>query len=275
MNEGGWGEAFLGQWDAFKQSLKKPEIEKVETVEPEPTQTFTTGKEEETPTVTPAAEKELSAALDVVPGNDDFILYMQHQQGIAGAKSLLQAAAGIGKIHPSTMAVKTCSRLGGKVPYANLQCNIPSDKPDYKKQIVDALNKGDEKKGATLFLKMWKEKWNSKSQQAKISIDKPDNAQIKSLLQKYCKEYGVPFDFATTVALIESGLNPKAGNSKYKGLFALSDSGFKRYAPSGNIFNAEDNCKAGIQILKTNIKEFTKYIGPLIAKLDIGSWAKT
>ena len=219
-----------------------------------------------------------AANLDVInaiPGNDDFMLYMQHQQGMGGAKGLLAASAGTGSIHPETLKVKVCSHLGGRVPYANLQCNIPSDRPQYKRDIVAALNAGDQKTGASLFLKMWKEKWNDKSKQAKQLINQSQHAQLKSLITKYCSKYGVPFDFAITVAMIESGFNPKSGNARYKGVFALSDKEFKEYVPGGNIFNMEDNVNAGIQCLKNNIKQFTKYLGPLLAKIDVGSWAKT
>lgn len=271
----GWGGAFLsafGQADpfGFKGGASSDKPDKVET--PPPTQpssaTPSTGS---TSTVSPANLEVVNA----VPGNDDFMLYMQHQQGMGGAKGLLAAADGSGSIHPDTLKVKNCSHLGGRVPYANLQCNIPSDRPQYKKDIVAALNAGDQKTGASLFLKMWKEKWMDKSKKAKEMINQSKHAELKSLITQYCGKYGVPFDFACTVALIESGFNPNAGNAKYKGIFALSDKEFKEYVPGGNIKNMNDNVNAGIQCLKNNIKEFTKYLGPLLAKIDVGSWAKT
>ena len=274
LNEEGWGSALLGAWDSYNKAVSlagKPEAEKVEKVESKPTSSTPS------PTVSPTvnvAAADLSA-LNAVPGNDDFVLYMQHQQGIAGAKGLIQAAAGVGEIHPETLKIKGCSHLGGKVPYANLQCNIPSDRPQYKKDIVAALDKKDQKTGATLFLKMWKEKWAAKQQQAKAAINKPENAALKQTIEKYCLQDKVPFDFAITVAMIESGFNPKSGNSRYKGVYALSQEEFNKYVPGGNIYKMEDNVKAGIGCLKNNIKEFTKYLGPLLAKVDVGSWAKS
>lgn len=273
--EGGWGGAFLstlGQADpfGFKGGASSDKPDKVETAPPA-TPITSSPTSPTTPTVT-ATNLEV---VNAVPGNDDFMLYMQHQQGMGGAKGLLAASAGTGSIHPETLKVKVCSHLGGRVPYANLQCNIPSDRPQYKKDIVAALNAGDQKTGASLFLKMWKEKWNDKTKQAKQLINEPKHAELKALINQYCTKYGVPFDFACTVALIESGFNPNAGNSRYKGIYALSDKEFKEYVPGGNIKNMNDNVNAGIQCLKNNIKQFTKYLGPLLAKIDVGSWAKT
>lgn len=203
-----------------------------------------------------------------VPGNDDFTLYMQHQQGKAGAKGLIQAMQGTGKIHPDTLRVKSGTK------YANLVMNVPSDRPQVKTQLIQALDNGDQKTGATLFLNMWKEKWNSKGAQALKDINQPKHAKVKELITKYCQKYGVPFDFAVTVAYIESGFNPSSGNNKYKGVYALSKEEFNKYVPGGNIFDADNNINAGIQCLKNNIKEFTKSLGPTLATLKIGDWAK-
>jgi len=211
----------------------------------------------------------LPADFNPVPGNDDFTLYMQHQQGIAGAKGLIEASLGTGKLAPDTIKTKN------GVKYANLVMNIPSDKPQVKTSIIKALDAGDQKTAAALFLNMWKEKWKKQGDQAKMDINKPQNSAVKQTIQKYSSKFGVPFDFATTVAKIESGFNPKAGNNKYKGLYALSQSGFNKYVPGGNIFSAEDNASAGIQTLKDNIKEFKKTLGPrTLASLNIAPWAK-
>jgi hypothetical protein len=206
--------------------------------------------------------------VSAVPGNDDFTLYMQHQQGIAGAKGLIQAMQGTGKLHPETVKTKSGTK------YANLVMNVPSDRPQVKSQMIQALDNGDEKTAANLFLNMWKEKWASKGAQAQKAINEPKNAKVKEAITKYCQKYGVPYDFATTVAYIESGFNPSSGNNKYKGVYALSQEEFSKYVPGGSIFNAEDNINAGIQCLKRNIKEFTKYLGPTLATLKIGDWAK-
>ena len=147
-----------------------------------------------------------------VPGNDDFTLYMQHQQGIAGAKGLIEASLGTGKLAPDTI---------------------------------------------------------------KANINKPQNAVAKEAIKKYSSKWGVPFDFAIAVANIESGFNPKVGNNSYKGLYALSQSGFNKYVSRGDIYNADDNANAGIQTLRNNIKEFKRHLGPTtLASLNLASWAK-
>ena len=38
-------------------------------------------------------------------------------------------------------------------------------------------------------------------------------------------------------------------------MFALSQSEFNKYYPSGDIFNTEQNSRAGVQVLKERVKE--------------------
>ena len=204
-----------------------------------------------------------------VPGNDDFTLYMQHQQGVAGAKGLIEASLGTGKLTSDTIKTKNGKK------YANLISNVPNDKPQIKNSIIKALDSGDQKTASVLFLNTWKEKWNRAYKDAKTEIEKPQNSTAKSAIKKYSSVYGVPFDFAITVAKLESGFKPNVGNNTYKGLFALSQNGFNKYVPGGNIFNPDDNAKAGIQSLRDNIKEFKKQLGDkTLASLNIAQWAK-
>jgi hypothetical protein len=163
---------------------------------------------------------------------------------------------------------------GGK-KYANLVGNIPSDRPQVKAALIKALDAGDHKEAANLFLEMWKEKWKSKGIQGMKMIEEPKFKDIKESIMKYCLEYGVPFDFAVTVATIESGLNPAVGNSRYKGVYALSQEEFARRIPGGNIHNADHNIKAGIQHLRDNIKQFQKYLGTDLAGLNFSPWTKS
>jgi hypothetical protein len=208
--------------------------------------------------------------INTVPGNDDFTLYMQHQQGIAGAKGLIQASQGTGKMAPDTIKTKKGTK------YANLVMNIPKDRPQIKANLIKALDAGDQKTAALLFLNMWKEKWASKGKEALTNISQAKNAAVKQAIQKYCSKYGVPFEFAATVANIESGFNPKAGNNRYKGLFALSQEEFSKYVPGGNIYNLDNNVNAGIQCLRNNIRDFKKYLGPAtLATLNLGAWANS
>lgn len=207
-----------------------------------------------------AAEPEFT----ITPGNDDFALYMQHQQGVAGAASIIKALRGTGKLHPDTARI-------------NMLNNIPSDRPQVKKAMKEALAKGDQKTAAALFVNMWKEKWNSKSKEAKTAINKPQNAVAKKAIEAAAKKHGVPLDFAATVALIESGLNPNAGNRRYKGLFAMDPN--RDYdgliTPMGNKWaNPYLNADNGVKLLRRDIVNFKKQLGNDLASLQLSSWAK-
>jgi len=204
------------------------------------------------------------------PGNDDFALYMQHQQGIAGAAGIVKALNGTGKMAPDTIKTKS------GVKYANLVQNVPSDRPQVKKDIIAALDKGDQRTAAGLFLNMWKEKWVSKQAQARTAINVPKNATVKDAITKASTKYKVPFDFAITVAQIESGLNPNAHGATYKGLFAMQPG--SNYGgtvtPMGNGWNDPYiNSENGVKLLKNNISQFKKTLGNDWASLKVGSWA--
>ncbi len=204
-----------------------------------------------------------------VAGNDDFAIYLQHQQGPAGAAGLVKALNGTGNLASDTVKTK------GGVKYANIVKNVPSDKPQVKADVIKALDNGDEKTASALFLNTWKEKWFAKQKQAMIEIEKPANAAVKEAIQKYSIQYAVPFDFAVTVAMIESGLNPKAGNSTYKGLYAIqpnSNYGGKTIAVGKDWANADRNAEAGIKLLASQVKGFKKLLGGDWASLNVGDW---
>jgi hypothetical protein len=205
-----------------------------------------------------------------VAGNDDFALYMQHQQGVAGAAGIIKALNGTGKMNPETIKTK------GGVKYANLVQNIPSDKPQVKKDVIAALDKGDQKTAAALFLNTWKEKWFAKQAQARTAINVPKNATVKDAITKASNKYKVPFDFAITVANIESGLNPKAGNATYKGLFAMqpnSNYGGVTTAMGNRWADPYVNSENGVKLLSDSINKFKKTLGTDWASLKVGTWA--
>ncbi len=204
-----------------------------------------------------------------VSGNDDFTLYMQHQQGLAGATGLIKALNGTGEMHPETVKTKSGTK------YANIVMNVPSDRPQVKADIIKALDNGDQKTAAALFLNMWKEKWFAKQSQALKAINQPKNAAVKDAITKSSAKHNVPFDFAVTVAMIESGLNPLAGNNTYKGLFAMQPN--SNYGgvvkPMGE--NWKDpyvNAEAGIALLADNIQQFKRSLGGDWASLNVGTW---
>jgi hypothetical protein len=194
---------------------------------------------------------------------------MQHQQGLAGATGIIKALNGTGEMHPETIKTKS------GVKYANLVGNIPSDRPQAKTDLIKALDNGDQKTAAGLFLNMWKEKWFEKQNQALKAINDPKNAAVKDAITKFSSKYNVPFNFAVTVAMIESGLNPLAGNNTYKGLFAMrpeSNYGGVVKPMGANWKDPYVNAEAGIALLADNIKEFKKTLGGDWASLNIGTW---
>jgi soluble lytic murein transglycosylase-like protein len=211
------------------------------------------------------------AMFNAVQGNDDFALYMQHQQGMAGAKGLIQALNGTGQMHPDTVKTKSGTR------YANLVKNVPSDRPQIKADLIKALNNGDQKTAAGLFLSMWKEKWFSKQKQALAAINLPKNASVKDAITRSSAKYKVPFDFAITVAMIESGLNPLAHGPVYKGLYAMRpESNYGGVVkPMGESWkDPYVNAEAGIALLADNIKQFKKSLGKDLATLNLGGWTQ-
>jgi hypothetical protein len=202
----------------------------------------------------------------------DFVLYLQHQQGVAGANGLIRASLGNGKMVEDTVKTKK------GVKYANLVGNVPSDRPKDKEDIIKYLDAGNQKAAAATFINMWKDKWKRKYQQAKTEIDKPQNAKVKAVIYKYCKKYNVPFDFAVTCALIESGFNPNNGNATYKGLFAMNPK--LKYpgvdaTPLGNRWSDPDaNANAGIQLINVSIKQLKKMMEPANwAAINVSDWA--
>jgi len=214
---------------------------------------------------------ELKTNYNVVPGNDDFALYLQHQQGVAGAAGIIKALNGTGTMNSDTIKTKN------GVKYANLVGNIPNDKPQVKRDLIAALDAGDQKTAAAIFYNMWKEKWNERSARAKKAINETRNADVKKAIKQATDKYGVPFDFAVTVAMIESGLIPTLGNNKYKGLFAMDPN--QSYGgivtPMGNkwadpFLNADN----GVKLLRRDIVQFKKQLGKDLAVLNLSPWAK-
>lgn len=213
-----------------------------------------------------------SPAFNEVPGNDDFALYMQHQQGVAGAAGLVRALNGTGKMASDTIKTKN------GVKYANLVGNIPSDRADAKKEVIKALDSGDQKTAAKIFLNVWKSKWATKHEEAKKLINNPVNSKVKDAISQAASKNGVPFDFAITIANIESGFRPGAGNASYKGLFALTPSSSYGgvITPLGSKWNDPYlNADAGTKVLRSSIKLLKKQLGTTDwATLDVGNWAK-
>jgi hypothetical protein len=178
-----------------------------------------------------------------IGGDDEYLTFVQHNQGVTGALSLLKAKYGIGEIYPST-------KKSGMV------ANIPSDmEKEWGSQIREALKSGDDKRAATLFLEMWKIKYASKKQRGLELINKPEMAEIKKILQSASVTSGIPFETLVAIGTIESGLKPTVGNRTYKGLFALNPSTAVKYNPAINQSTVHDpviNADAASKMLATN-----------------------
>jgi peptidoglycan hydrolase-like protein with peptidoglycan-binding domain len=184
----------------------------------------------------------------LITGDTDYLYYLQHQQGAAGASSLIKAASGEGKLNPATRA------NSGRF----LTQNMPDG--DIADQISAAIDAGDDQRAAILFLNYWKNFWAFKKDRALTAIQQPKYSNIKSAIDAV--QTNLPKDFLYTVAFVESGLQakPREGG-KYKGLFAITDQNLKKYVPDGNIYNANDNAKAAIMDMEKNIQTFQKLAG--------------
>jgi hypothetical protein len=194
-------------------------------------------------------------------GDDEYLIFVQHNQGVAGATSLVNSKFGKGTIHPFT-------RSRGMVN------NIPRDlEKDFGTQIREALASGDDKRAATLFLEMWKMRYGQKKEQALQMINTPKYADIKVILEKASAESGVPFEVLATIANIESSLNPKAGNSTYKGLFALNPSTAVKYNPAlsyTSVYDPVINAQAGYKMLSSGKEQLAKALNKsgVLGELD-------
>lgn len=181
-------------------------------------------------------------------GNDEYLIFVQHNQGVAGATSLVNAKYGKGKINPFTRSKGMLS-------------NIPGDMPEYKSQIIEALGSGNEQRAASLFLEMWKAKYEAKKNEGMRLINNPKYSSIKQILEKTSADSGIPFDILVAIGNIESGLNPNSGNSTYRGLFALNPATAVKYNPSLNyetVYDPVINSDAAAKMLATGRDSLAK-----------------
>ena len=202
--------------------------------------------------------------LSGIGGNDEYLIYMLHQQGPGGAPALVEAMYGVGKLHPQQRN-------------KNLTANVVGSYKGMRSRIRRALDSGNEQEAATLFLNMWKETYANKKKKAMTEINSSKHAGVKSVIQKYSNQEGIPYDYLVTKAYIESGFNPKSGNRTYKGLFALDpNSGYAKKSglDASNVHDAEANTKSAIYLLKSQVGPFIDRLnrkGLLAAgKVDLG-----
>lgn len=185
-------------------------------------------------------------------GDMDFIYYMPHQQGSAGGSALVNAFLGKGDLHPATAA------NNARYLVSNIYGN-----EDLKNQIVQAVNSGNHRRAAALFLGYQKNIFNKKKQEAMTLINQPEYAEVKAAIDSVPTE--LPKDFLYAVANVESGLNPEAyrSSSPYMGLYAVTrDAVKKQIGPEGDPLNANHNALTGIRNLEEGVKLLKKSVAP-------------
>lgn len=193
----------------------------------------------------------------VTGGDQDYLEYLHHNQGPAGAAGLIKAYLGEDKLHPSTSA------NSGK--YLTNQIYIKELIP----QVQNAVNSGDHQRAAALFLGYLKDLWDKKEKQTLEVINKPQYKDVKDAIDRAKQDVGSNFssDFLYTTANVESGLNPNSGkgtNPMYGGLFAMTEEAMRKYG--GDRFNAYDNAKAAIQSMQEGSSLFHRIAGNSLDK---------
>ena len=187
--------------------------------------------------------------IDMIGGDNEYLMYLAHNQGAAGASQLVKAMLG----------------LGNKLPkWKNIRGNVPEKLyPGSISKIKAAYDSGDFRRAATIFLGIWKDRYNNVKKNILNDLNKPQNSEVKKAITASAGE--IPLNTLGTFAYIESGLNPKAGNQTYKGLFALNPN------PSGyaskyginyqNVYDPYANSKAAAKFIKDNTASFLKNVG--------------
>jgi hypothetical protein len=86
------------------------------------------------------------------------------------------------------------------------------------------------------------------------------DAGIQGMIEQEAKRQGLDPQLAVTIAARESSGDPRAVTGSYKGIYQLSDEGFRKFG-GGDIFNPEHNIRAGIASLKADAGAFKEHFG--------------
>jgi hypothetical protein len=166
----------------------------------------------------------------------DFVSYLVHQQGNAGAKAILYYA----------------KRGVIQIPAPN-----KFSKEDIQNHMV--RNVGSDFVGAVTpskFIQYWKVKLAQRYKEAASITPKFNN-----LLVKYSTMYNVPLNFVKAVCNTESGFKPESGNNRYKGLFQISMAEFNKVYPGDtDIYNIEKNINVGVKLLRNHLASYSEII---------------
>lgn len=206
---------------------------------------------------------------DLGKGESSWVYWLSHNQGAAGAAELLKVALG-SKNEFSPNGKKWF--MEGWIGRGNhIKGNVGNKGWDgeYKKRIKAAYDQGNDQLVAKLFTEYQKKKFDQMVERGKTDL--PKHPDIKSILDRYSKYF--PIEFLAAVAGQESNFDPKEGNSKYKGLFALDPNSnyAKKYGlNNSNVHDPEKNTEVAVKFWGDNRKELKKYLSPQeIAALGI------
>lgn len=83
---------------------------------------------------------------------------------------------------------------------------------------------------------------------------------VDDILDSVAAEHGLPARLFRTFAKIESGMRPWVQTGSYKGLFQLSNKEFRKHG-SGDIWDPRENANAFANLLKANIRKWSKDMG--------------
>lgn len=167
------------------------------------------------------------------------VAYLQHQQGEAGLKAILNSAnKGLSRVptpNKFTSADINYNMFGKRIsPGRKSSGNVGDDFVKYFGTNYTPTN----------FLKYWIPKFKKKL------IESNKKTKFDDLFITYGKKYNVPVDFIKNVCQTESSFNPNDGNAEYKGLFAIGIKEFQSVYPGdSDIFNPEKNTNVGVQLL--------------------------
>jgi hypothetical protein len=217
------------------------------------------------------------------------VMYMQHQQGPAGAPALLyytfiepKSIVGnpnkFGKFNLSGNMYGfylydgySTTNVGfdffklfpeGKSTTSTQQHTRYINKPKYS--AVGYYNTSYFT--PTNFLKYYIYKWDAVYKAANKPGACP--SKIETILSKYAKKWGVPLDLMKAVCKMESGFIENNGNGIYEGLFALGrpiwDQYYKNNVPFSSARDAELNADLGGKVLKDKLDEANNLINKYV-----------
>jgi len=194
---------------------------------------------------------------DLGKGESTWVYWLSHNQGSAGAAELLKVALGSKSEFSSNGKQWFMRGWGGKSNHIKGNVGNRGWDGEYKARIKAAYDQGNDQLVAKLFTEYQKKKFDQMLERGRRDL--PKHPDIKSILERYSKYF--PLDFLAAVAGQESNFNPKSGNARYKGLFALDPNSnyAKKYGlNSANVHDPEKNTEVAVKFWGDNRREFNR-----------------